>query len=523
MKTRLPLALSMAAVAALAAPAFADTIRVPEDHDTIQGAVDAAADDDVIVVGAGTYRENVTVADRVRLTIRADGAATLEGQGASPALTISADQTVVEGLTITSGGDGALVTGGWGVSFYGCTVKDCAGDGIRYSTAEEPVVDLPAHPENRELFYIGMVHRIVENCVIRDCGGHGLAIEGASLVEGYLVEIAGVGGDGIHIASGSGCDFASCTVTDAGWRGIAAEDHPALRVWNCSVSGTGAEGVYVARADDVLVWETLVEGAAGDGIVTEDCTELDAWANVVQGGGTDGSKAKVGKGPGRDGTAAPDGLVVRRCVGLVESNSVRDVLGTGIRISATPGALVYLNSVEHSGGDGLVVGDGSAACDIRGNDIDGAGGAGVVADGADHVVGSNIVWSAGEDGIVADGSGMVISDNAVVRAARDGIVVLGDASSAPSLVAGNRVDRAGDDGIEVQQSTGTEVSSNEITSSRGNGIELRDAKAAVVGGNRVSGSRRYDIFAAGDATGARFEGNVWRRVQQRIRRAMRGL
>ena len=45
------------------------TLRVPEDHDTIQAAVDAAAPGDLILVGPGTYEEAVTV-ETDELTIR---------------------------------------------------------------------------------------------------------------------------------------------------------------------------------------------------------------------------------------------------------------------------------------------------------------------------------------------------------------------------------------------------------------------------------------------------------------------
>jgi hypothetical protein len=38
------------------------TRRVPEDHDTIQAAVDAAGPGDLVLVGPGTYREEVKVA-----------------------------------------------------------------------------------------------------------------------------------------------------------------------------------------------------------------------------------------------------------------------------------------------------------------------------------------------------------------------------------------------------------------------------------------------------------------------------
>jgi len=46
-----------------------DTLRVPEDHDTIQAAVDAAAPGDLILIAPGTYKEAVDV-ETEDLTIR---------------------------------------------------------------------------------------------------------------------------------------------------------------------------------------------------------------------------------------------------------------------------------------------------------------------------------------------------------------------------------------------------------------------------------------------------------------------
>ena len=42
-----------------ASHAAAATIRVPQDHNTIQAGIDAASSGDVVVVDAGTYKERI--------------------------------------------------------------------------------------------------------------------------------------------------------------------------------------------------------------------------------------------------------------------------------------------------------------------------------------------------------------------------------------------------------------------------------------------------------------------------------
>ncbi len=64
-------------LAAAAGMLDAATLRVPGDHKTIQAAVDAAKDGDVITVGAGDYRENVVI--KKPLTLEA-----AKGQDAQP-------------------------------------------------------------------------------------------------------------------------------------------------------------------------------------------------------------------------------------------------------------------------------------------------------------------------------------------------------------------------------------------------------------------------------------------------------
>ncbi len=101
----------------LPSPAFAVTFRVLADgtghFDTIQQALDAAADGDIVQVGPGTWAEALTF-DGTAVTLRStDGAGTtvLDGGGAGYALRIVGDPTV-EGFTIQNAGAGGLAISG---------------------------------------------------------------------------------------------------------------------------------------------------------------------------------------------------------------------------------------------------------------------------------------------------------------------------------------------------------------------------------------------------------------------------
>jgi parallel beta-helix repeat protein len=82
-----------------------ETIDVPNDYVSIQGAINSAYDGDTIFVRNGTYCENVVINKTLTLVGENPQTAIIDGGGAGTVLSIMADGVNVSGFTIQNGGD----------------------------------------------------------------------------------------------------------------------------------------------------------------------------------------------------------------------------------------------------------------------------------------------------------------------------------------------------------------------------------------------------------------------------------
>lgn len=119
----------------VSAGVVAGELHVPGDYETIQAAVDAAVEGDVIVIAPGRYIETVVLRDKSNLTIRADVAMPEDLEGwrranAIAGMVIIAGEMrllgtntdiLIEGLTITGVGHGILLHG----DNSGITIRYC--------------------------------------------------------------------------------------------------------------------------------------------------------------------------------------------------------------------------------------------------------------------------------------------------------------------------------------------------------------------------------------------------------------
>ncbi|QYZ80030.1 PKD domain-containing protein [Methanofollis formosanus] len=221
---------------------------------TIQGAVDAASEGDVVLVPAGTYNEDVTVDKNI--TLRGNEGATVNG-----GITITADGANVENLTVNGvisvdGADNAVVRG--------CIVRD-GSDGVRITSA---------------------ANCTVEECTLSSMGGNGISLSSAGQCRILDNQMTGCGGFGIILYSNCpGCFISGNTVQDCKERGIQLQsgcqgsvvisnifsgNNGGLKVYGCKGQTTilrdntllenNYYGVSLEKADSVIVENVTVKG-----------------------------------------------------------------------------------------------------------------------------------------------------------------------------------------------------------------------------------------------------------------------
>jgi len=100
--------------------AFGHTVRVPEDFQTVQEAINAATAGDTVWIAPGIYHESIIINKTVTLIGKPGSEPTFDGGGSGIAITIvpSGSGSTIAGITITSWNQGILVNGASGCKIY---------------------------------------------------------------------------------------------------------------------------------------------------------------------------------------------------------------------------------------------------------------------------------------------------------------------------------------------------------------------------------------------------------------------
>lgn len=120
------------AILTLSTAAPAAKLRVPADHDTIQEAIDAAADYDVILVSKGRRDANLSIVNKHYLTIQGKGRVILDAQGIGVGIGIqNSTHITLKNLRVRNAGtDGIGIASSSDVRIEKCRVEATGAHGI---------------------------------------------------------------------------------------------------------------------------------------------------------------------------------------------------------------------------------------------------------------------------------------------------------------------------------------------------------------------------------------------------------
>lgn len=167
---------TLVVLALLCGPATAAILRVPEDHRSIQAAIDAAASGDTVLVGPGTYRERLGLKPNVALRSAGDDAKGKLGLKRAEATIIDGTGGRAEdpGVAMAEGStiDGFTVTG---VGRY----DDEEWTKHHATQGEEQSYDMIGVPGIAGISVVGVADCTIANNIVHHIGYTGIAIMGA--------------------------------------------------------------------------------------------------------------------------------------------------------------------------------------------------------------------------------------------------------------------------------------------------------------------------------------------------------
>jgi len=263
-----------AATSEPAAPRFV----VPDDHPTIQAAVDAAGPGDVIAVRPGRYQESVRVRNRqTGLTIRA----------ADPA-----NPPEILG-TPNASRDGIRVDKVDGIKLRNLRILG-AYDGVRLNNVRNARLE-DLYIENSALSI--RVNGGSSN-TIRRCRLKGTRVEQAITIDGSPktvvsdTTISGSYREGLRALNSPGLALSRVTATGSrGSGGIMIGKSAGARVENCSASGNYGDGIRVTGSAELTFTGNTATGNRGIGLRIEKCPPYATEADVTEAGNTaDGNR-----------------------------------------------------------------------------------------------------------------------------------------------------------------------------------------------------------------------------------------
>lgn len=435
-------ALALLAAGSLPRAAAAGLLRVPQDHPTIQAAVEASLPGDEIRIARGTYAEAVTLSGKTGLLIRGRGAVLDPGGGALALTLVGCSDVVIEGLHLRN-------------------------------TPDWPLVD----------------------CL----GGSNLVFRRLRCTQGNYAVYAG-GVDGLVIERSRFQDLTGPALTSEGTDEVLFSRNRVLRCYR-ALDGSQGQGLRIERLAAVQVQDTGIDlGFSGpvDDVILERVRLADTGDGAISILGDRARIDRVRVVRGGDyglRLSGADALVERLVVSRTQDHDALDVAGEGMRVADV--------RLVRTGGGACFRGAGGEVRDLR--VLRPAGDGLVFEDFTAGLVEDGLVVRPEDEGVVVEDGEDSVFRNLAVRGTQDqpepdepGPALLdsdGPAAfvleGARHLVEGCTSAKAGGSGFVVDGEQLTLVG-NTATGAGGHGFEVRTG-GHLFQRNTASGSQLFDL------------------------------
>lgn|GEM_PF-2601873 len=447
------------------------------------------------------------------------GTATTSGAGANGIYVLNGRDAVINGNVIAGGNgsgnttgkagsglDGIHVENNRGVEIASNTVRGgnaasgtfstgnggtgAGGDGIHVTGSQEAYIhDNTIAAGSNNLLKVGG----------RGANGNGIAaIDNAATGnrDGVYIDnndilgnlrVQGAGANGILVVnsghSGSGYEAVvlNSTITNVGQDGIKIEATDDLRVQSAVITRTGGDGIDVSTSNSVMVADNSTNLTTSNGIRITDSNDAYLGNNDVTNAGGHGIGVTNSDDVGIVGNRIGDGLMAGATLdginvtGGKKANISMNVIRGGLLLLAGAGdnGIEVVNNREASITFNQILGGAIAARGATNNGI--------------YVSNSGAQGSANRNGVVV--SNNIVSGTALSNGAGDdGIVVInsgGGDNADDARILNNTVKFAGDDAVDVSNSTNVDVSGNIIDDITNAGIRLANVVRTLVSGNDI--------------------------------------
>lgn len=267
----LPL-LTTAAVLPLAS-VKADELHVPGDYPSIQGALDASSDDDLVLVAPGTYTENIVFPPRSIRLISTDGPASTFIDGGQNGqvvrfVTGCPKGTLIEGFTITNGLGGF----GGGLVCEPDASPTIRGNHIVQNTATYDGGGIYPRPSNRVTIEKNLIGWNTAN---NQAGGLQAPSSDSIVRNNVLVGNSANYGGAFFARVESDVILVNCTIYgNSAPNGSVAAGDGGLHLLNCVLDGHAGARFSMYDGGDVLATYSTIPNSAGQPWFGEGCIDV---------------------------------------------------------------------------------------------------------------------------------------------------------------------------------------------------------------------------------------------------------